>query len=66
MASSYVLRGNRCIPTYLFRCDTLRMDVDIAHDPEVLSERLAYEERRHSGQSREVIFELEMETVVTW
>lgn len=60
MASSYIWTGVHMIPTWRLRVDTYHPDPDIAKDPGILAERIAYEERRHTGQSREVTFEMEI------
>ena len=49
MASSYLRMGTHMIATWRLRSDTYRADPDIAKDPAVLAERVAYEERRHCG-----------------
>jgi len=37
------------VATWHYRVDTYRQDIDIAKDPQVLAERVAYEARRHNG-----------------
>jgi hypothetical protein len=37
------------VATWHYRVDTYRPDPDIAKDPQVLAERMAYEERKHDG-----------------
>jgi len=49
MASSYLWTGTRFVATWHYRVDTYRQDIDIAKDPQVLAERVAYEARRHNG-----------------
>ena len=53
MASSLIWTGVRFIATWRLRVDTYRADVDITKEPRVLAERIAYEERRHDGLSRQ-------------
>ena len=58
MASSLIWTGVRFIATWRLRVDTYHADVDIAREPRVLAERIAYEERRHDGLPRnwEMVF----------
>ena len=53
MASSLIWTGVRFIATWRLRVDTYCADVDIAKEPRVLAERIAYEERRHDGLPRQ-------------
>ena len=53
MASSLIWTGVRFIATWRLRVDTYHADVDIAKDPAVLAERIAYEERQHDGLPRQ-------------
>ena len=47
MASCYIQSGTIYMPSFRFRRDSNRIDVDIKRDPEILAERRRYEAREH-------------------